>query len=234
MLVVLQLFGGYAFAQTQQPKHSVLTTFSGSVGAKEQNLALAIGHNIGVGKLNKFKVGYGLRLNSYFGAAKDYITAPARLTSTRQDLGTLFSETIESNLDTVRFGTSQVNSLNLYINLEYHLAPKWDIGFNIDAAGFSFGGNQKGIVTTSLDGKNGRLVTAKPTLGNLLLTSDNDLGSLNSELFVRYKIQTKWALQAGVTFLFTEYQTSEKVVLDNDRFRHKSLMGMVGISYLIR
>lgn len=233
-LVVLQLFGSYVFAQTQQPKHSILTTFSGSIGAKEQNLSLAIGHNIGIGKLKKFKIGYGLRLNSYFGSAKEYITAPAKLTSSRQDLGTIFSETIESNLDTVSFGTSQVNYLNLFINLEYQIAPKWALGFNIDAAGFSFGGNQKGILTTSLDGKNGTSVTAKPTTSNLLLTSDNDIGSLNSELFVRYKLTNKWALQGGITFLFTEYKTSEKVVLDNDRFRHKSLMGMVGISYLIK
>jgi hypothetical protein len=234
LLVGFLLLGGTLYAQNPIPKHTLLTTFSASTGAKEQNLSLAIGHNLAIGNSHKFKIGYGLRLNTYFGSNKDYITAPAKLTSTKQNLGTIFSETIEANLDTVRFGQSQVNSLNLYINLEYQIAPKWAVGFNIDAAGFSFGGSKSGVVTTSLDGKNGTSVTAKPTTANLLLTSDNDIGSLNSELFIRYKLTNKWALQGGLTFLFTEYQTTEKVVLDNDRFRHKSLMGMVGISYIIR
>ncbi|MEN9598311.1 MAG: hypothetical protein RL596_622 [Bacteroidota bacterium] len=79
------------------------------------------------------------------------------------------------------------------------------------------------------------LVTAKPTGFNLLLISDNDLGSLNSELFIRYKINNKWSIRGGTSFLFNEYKTNTKVQvqngIENDRFRYKSLYGLVALSY---
>jgi hypothetical protein len=64
-----------------------------------------------------------------------------------------------------------------------------------------------------------------------LLTSDNDIGSLNSEILVKYWFNPKWALKAGASFSFTEYTTANKLYLENDRFRNKSLQAMVGISY---
>jgi len=69
--------------------------FAASKGEKEGALALSWSHFHGFGKKQqKFKVGYGLRFTSYVGANKLYTTAPSRLTSTQQGLGTLFSETI--------------------------------------------------------------------------------------------------------------------------------------------
>ena len=54
---------------------------------------------------------------------------------------------------------------------------------------------------------------------------------LNSELYFRYWFNQKWAIRAGATFLFTEYTTDKKLRLDNDRWRNKSLMGLVGITF---
>jgi len=219
-------------AQNIWQRSSYTLTFSAAAGNKEALLTLAIGHNIGLGQSQRFKMGGGIRFNSYFAGSQQYITAPAKFTSTQQNLGTIFSETIEANLDTVTIAKSQVNALNLYINLEYRLHPKWDIGFNIDAIGFSFGKKQSGTIQTSLPPVGGTYaVTAKPTRGNFLLTSDNDIGSLNSELFVRYHLAGNLALQGGVTFVFNEYTATTKPVLDNNRFRNKSLLPMIAISY---
>lgn len=121
--------------------------------------------------------------------------------------------------------------LNITINLGYNITPRWYAGFNIDAIGFSFGGEKNGRFITN---NAGQTVSAKPTGFNLLLISDNDKGSLNSELFVRYQWNKKWAARLGYQFLFTEYTTATEVQRfpeANDRFRNKVSAVLFGVSY---
>jgi hypothetical protein len=68
---------------------------------------------------------------------------------------------------------------------------------------------------------------------NLLLTGDYDIGSLNSELSLNIKITDNLLLRPGLSFLFTEYTTFNPLAFANDRFRKKSLMPMIGISYIL-
>jgi hypothetical protein len=103
--------------------------------------------------------------------------------------------------------------------------------FNIDAIGFSFGKDVKG---NYINGAQGSMESANPAAFNLLLISDNDKGSLNSELFARYLLNDKWAVKGGIQFLFTEFTTDSEVQQfpePNDRFRNKSLMFSAGVSY---
>lgn len=204
-----------------------------SASSKQVTGAASWAHLHGFGKRKqKFKVGYGLRFTSFTGSDKEYITAPAELTSRRQDPGVLFSETFEESLDTVTFSSSQINSFNFSIQLQYSFSRKLDLGFNIDAVGFSFGQQKTGMLKSSLR-PSGMAIeqSAKPTPYNALLISDNDIGSLNSELYLRYWFKEKWAIKGGFTFLFTEYTTNQKLIFDNDRFRYKTLMIMLGITY---
>jgi hypothetical protein len=182
-------------------------------------------------KNKRFKIGYGLRFTSQGGNNLYYVTAPAILTSKQTGPQVLFSEIFYENIDTFFVSKSQNNLLNISINLQYTIKEKFDIGFNIDAAGLSFGGKTSGkyIAYQSLDNRTQQ--TAKPTAYNLLLVSDNDIGALNSELYFRYWFNQKWAIRAGATFLFTEYTTTNKLRLDNNRWRNKSLMGLVGITF---
>jgi hypothetical protein len=184
-----------------------------------------------IGKRGRFQIGYGVRLTSLFGSKVAHITAPAKFTTGNTGLGVIFQETIEANLDTLTLDKIQVNSLNISINLQYAFSPKWEVGFNIDALGFSFGGEQKGAFVARSQGRNPSQETAKPTTLNLLLTSDNDIGSLNSELYLRYWFRPHWAIRGGFTFAFSEYTTSRKLVFDNDRFRAKILLFMMGVSF---
>lgn len=74
-------------------------------------------------------------------------------------------------------------------------------------------------------------VNASPAPFNVLLVSDNDRASLNSEIYLLYFINEKFAVKLGAQFLFTEYTTSYPVqtyLSGNDRFRNKSLMLIVG------
>ena len=194
--------------------------------------ALSWVHFHGIGKKQKFKIGYGIRFTTYSATNQNYITAPAKLTSGQTGPQVLFTEINPANYDTLMLGKAQVNALNVSINLQYSIAKKLDLGFNIDAVGFSFGATQKGKYSaTNRPPSISEKQEAKPTSFNLLLISDNDKGTLNSELYARYWLTNKIGIKAGLGFLFTEYTTTNKLVLDNDRWRNKSFMGMVGITY---
>lgn len=193
--------------------------------------ALSWVHFHPITKKQRFKIGYGIRFNSQFGKNLNYATAPAKLTSKRTDPGVLFSKIYTENIDTFFVSKSQVNSLNISINLQYTIKQKLDIGFNIDAIGFSFGAKTTGKYIGYQAINNGSIQSAAPTSFNALLVSDNDIGSLNSELYARYWFNTKWAIKAGASFAFTEYTTNNKLRLDNNRWRSKSLMGMIGITF---
>jgi hypothetical protein len=182
-------------------------------------------------KKKRFKIGYGIRFTSQVGKNLHYVTAPAIITSKQTGPQVLFSKIYYENVDTFFVSNAQNNLLNLSINLQYTIKGKFDIGFNIDAVGLSFGGKTTGKYIAYQSTDNGNIQTAAPTSYNLLLVSDNDIGGLNSELYFRYWFNQKWAVRAGASFLFTEYTTNAKLRLDNDRWRNKSLMGLVGITF---
>ena len=182
-------------------------------------------------KKKRFKIGYGLRFTAQGGKDLYYVTAPASLTSKQTGPQVLFSPIYNENVDTLFVSKSQNNLLNISINLQYTIKEKFDIGFNIDAVGLSFGGKTTGKYIAYQSSDNGSQQTANPTSYNLLLVSDNDIGALNSELYFRYWFHQKWAIRAGASFLFTEYTTNNKLRLGNDRWRNKSLMGLIGITF---
>jgi hypothetical protein len=223
----------FAGAQTDT-RYRDTNTYEGvtGIGNKQFTAALSWAHLHSFGKKKRLKAGYGIRFTSYAGKNQDFITAPARLTSRQTGPQVLFSKTYNESLDTVSFSTAQVNMLNLVIHLEYALHRKIDFGFNIDAFGLSFGARQQGRLRSSI--KPAQLSieqSGKPTTLNALLVSDNDIGSLNSELYIRYWINATTAVKAGYGFLFAEYTTDNKLIFDNDRFRNKVSLAVVGISY---
>ncbi len=205
--------------------------FAIAANANQYLGALSWVHFHSITKKKRFKIGYGVRFNSQAGKNLTFVTAPAGLTSKRNDPGVLFSKIYYENIDTFLVSKAQSNSLNISINLQYTIKEKFDIGFNIDAIGFSFGGKTTGKYISSQSPDNGTVQTASPSTKNLLLVSDNDIGALNSELYFRYWFKPKWAVKVGASFAFTEYTTENKLRLENDRWRNKSLMGMVGITY---
>ncbi len=219
---------GY-FKQNNSYDLSLSSNLSQHVGA----LGWSHLHGIGKGK-KRFSIGYGLRLNSSFGGKKDFITAPGKLTSGVESPLIIFSEYIPGNFDTLSFSHYNTNSLNAVIHLNYAILHNLNVEFNIDALGFSFGKAQTADYTTTkrLQSPNtSEKQAAKPTPFNVLLVSDNDIGNLNSEILAKYWFNPHWAVKAGGTFIFSEYTTTNKLFLDNTRFRNKAFMPMIGISY---
>lgn len=196
--------------------------------------ALSINRLHGLGRSHRFRIGYGLRLTSAFGRDTDYRTAPANLTSGSQSIVALFSEDIVANIDTLRLPTTQVNSLNVSINLEYALTRRFDIGINIDAIGISVGARRTGTFIANAPTRSslsGTRQEARVTPFNILLISDSDRGSLNSEAYVRYHLNDRFSLRGGLSFQFSEYTTARKLTFDNDRFRSKNALPLLAVSY---
>lgn len=222
----------------QQKKTKAVDNFvdiTAGIGSSQYTGALSYVYNWKVGKRKRWELGLGARVTSYFGSNLYFRTAPAKLTSGKTDPTVLFREDIDANIDSVLFPRAQVNSLNLSLNFGYNFSKRFSAGLTIDAIGFSFGKKQSGVYYGN-NFATGVPVTAKPTGFNVLLISDNDKGSLNSELFARYKWNDSWGVKLGLQFFFAEYTTNTQVQTTpggdkNDRFRKKMAGVGIGITY---
>ncbi|NJN42233.1 MAG: hypothetical protein HC811_08445 [Flammeovirgaceae bacterium] len=220
-----------AFSQAQTES---FLDMDAAIGSAEGTFSMAYIHNWKVGKRKKLLLGVGGRFSTYFGQNQFYVTAPASITSGSTGPGVFFKENIEENMDSLLINSAQVNAVNAKFNIGYQFSDKISLGFNIDLLGFSFGGERDG---NYINGNQGQMVSSSPTPFNVLLISDNDIGSLNSELYIRYAVSEKWQIRGGAQFLFTEYTTDTEVQQfpePNDRFRNKSLMLMLGAGFRIK
>jgi hypothetical protein len=222
-----------ALASGQSHKQENSIDIDVGIGKSEGAISGALLRDWHLGKKNRIIVGIGGRATGYVGRNVNYVTAPAELTSDGTGPLVIFKQNIVANMDTLLIARPGVFGLNGMINLGYQFTEKLTIGFNIDAIGFSVGGKEQGRYT---NGAQGQTTSGTPTSFNILLVSDNDRGSLNSELYAKYRMGDKLSLKPGLQFLFTEYTTATKVQQfpqPNDRFRKKSLMFMIGFSFKI-
>lgn len=206
-----------------------------TVGSSQGTAAASYVHNWHLGKRKKWEAGLGFRWTSYFGTKKKFTTAPARLArSTTAPFIIVFAGQKTENWDTLTVQRPFINSVNLSLNFGYNFNSKWSAGFNIDFIGFSFGRKSSGILTSN--GTTRNEPAARPYGFNVLLTGDNDYGSLNSEYFIKYKINRQWGIKAVYEFYFAEYETRNIKQTAPDgtmvsRFRNKANSLGLGISY---
>jgi hypothetical protein len=228
----LSLFIPLAVVAQQSPSTKSKSIDLGfGVASSQGTLSAAYVYDWNLGKRKKFIIGIGGRMTAYVGANQYYSTAPADITSGSTGPGVFFKEDIIENIDTFLIAKPRVVAFNAMINLGYKVTQRISLGFNIDAIGFSVGNKTQG---NYINGSQGQIVEAKPTAFNLLLVSDNDLGSLNSEFYGKYKLNDKISLKAAFQFLFTEYTTEiavQQFPEPNDRFRNKSSMFSAGVSF---
>lgn len=222
----------------QQSSRIHFVDLTGTVGTSQATGAASYVHNWKLGRKQKIEVGLGARWTTYFGTKKDFLTAgPAKKTRTSTTPFLIFfAGQEEQNFDTLTVQRPLVNSVNVTVNLGYSIAGKWYAGFNIDLIGFSFGRNGSGILTSN--GVTTIEPAAMPANFNVLLTGDHDKGTLNSEFFLRYSINQRWALKGVYQFIFVEYETEirKQTFSDgsmNHRFRNKANNFGLGVSYYL-
>lgn len=220
-----------SFHSSGQTATDNFSAWEATVGARKGHV-LGTAANINYINDARFKVGLALRLNTFVAKDKKFATAPAILTSGVKGPQAMFKPNILENIDTLTVPKVVTHSVNLAVFFEYSFDRNTAVGFDIDLLGYTFGGSTPVFLNEPLDGT--KSVQAKPTRFNLLLVSDNDIGTLNSELFVRYLPDNSNIYgKAGVSFYFSELKTEKKLWLDNDRFRYKTpLTPILGVGYI--
>lgn len=227
-LFILGCYLVLVLATHGQTSHRYYADFT-TGGGNGFGTALSAGRLWNLG--TRWHLGGGVRLSFYTAANAGYVTAPAILTTGAEGPQVLFLPNKPDNLDSLTFGTAQVVALNLYLHARYRFNERWAVGANIDLVGASWGARQTASYQNRRLSPPAGSVSAVPTALNLLLVSDNDRGTLNSEFYVGYNISSHWAVRGGLAFLFTEYTTDTKLRFGNDRFRNKALLGLVGVTY---
>jgi hypothetical protein len=210
----------------QDPAKSRLSADLGlSIGAQQYGGHAWLSNMHFLGAKRKIGIGYGIRWNSYFGTDQNFTSAPPEFAGKEDKEGTL------------TVANAQIHSLNLAIFLQYNITSKLEAGFNIDAIGFSFGGEQASAFAPPGTGTSSTAAyLAKPTSTNLLLIGANDTGSLYSEFFAKYKVSDRLAIKAAFSYYFLEYTTNTPIAANdnNDRFRNSASMVGLGVSYTIK
>ena len=226
-----------ADSASQNKGYKLNNYFELSLGALKDQFSGALSwvHYHGIGKKKKLQIGYGLRFTAYFGKNQNYITAPSKVISGQSGPKGWFPKLKDYpyNLDTLLISNAQCYSFNISSNFQYAFTSKLNLGFNIDAIGFSFGPKQTDKFISSLNPLGtAEKQSAYVTPFNLLLVSSNDIGTLNSEFYLSYFITKKIVVKAGFIVLFTEYTTDNKLTFNNKRFRNKTeYMALLGVSY---
>ena len=236
LICFLATTGALQAQQTENLKINRFVDLAGTIGKSQGTGALSYVYNWRIGRKRKIEAGLGARLTSATGSKLIYTTAgPASLTRTfTTPFLIFFAGQKTENWDTLTVHRPFVNALNVTINLGYNFTPKLSAGFNIDLIGASFGRKSSSVFQSK--GETSTDPASKPTVFNLLLTGDHDKGSLNSEFFLKYKLNQKWGVRAIYQFLFTEYTTGtvKQTAPDGtvvDRFRNKANNFGLGVSY---
>lgn len=183
--------------------------------------------DITVGEKANFHIAPGARISVMgIGNGTRFLTAPAKLTKD------------DKNMDTIVMPNNFVAFTNLYLKLSYDLHKRIYLGFDIDVLGFSLGGKREnldffgGEKSQQTGAASGQVAEAKPTSRNQLIMGDLDRGSLNSTFFAGVRVTDNFSIEAGLSFVFTEFTTDRKVGgPQNDRFRNKAGLATLGVSY---
>jgi hypothetical protein len=220
----------------QKKENTKSIDFAATFGSKQTTFATSFLYDMKVGKKKKFTIGFGGRFTTVNGNNIQYTTAaPAKLIRENTiPFLILFSNQKLQNIDTLTVGSSGTMAINTFVNFGYDISKKLSIGFNIDVIGFTFGKKSSAILVTN--GVPVNEPVAKPSTFNLLLTGENDFGTLNSEFYVKYRFNNKWAAKAILQHLFTEYSTTtiKQTAPDGtkvDRFRNIADNVGIGVSY---
>jgi hypothetical protein len=177
--------------------------------ANEQTATVAYGSNWSFGKRKQWQLGFGARYSGYFGKQKNYQSAPPEFYRDND------------KMDTILVAKPQQNNTALFLNATYRIKQKFELGFNIDAIGVSFGAPQNGQYIT-----NGLATPASVTTNGIsaLLVEANDIGMIKAEYYIAYWVKPKWMVRFGAVDLYSEYKTATELQTGNTRYRGASYM----------
>lgn len=205
---------------------------------------------INIGDRKLFSLGWTARLGAFYGDNLDYYTAPARLTRGKTGFNALGAPLLTENIDTVRYDYVTMTSLNVGIRAQINLG-RVEFGASADLVGLTLGRSRIGRYTSST-GKfallsslgtdsttiyyqgNNVFQNSSPSTFNVRLLGDNDMGTLATEIYARVHITQRIGIKLGYQWLTTETTVKNRdVIADNDRFRNRSGMAYVALTFPI-
>ncbi|TGE21955.1 hypothetical protein E5K00_17000 [Hymenobacter aquaticus] len=186
-LLWLALSGGWTLlpyalrAQSSElpPRHATLVDLTGAVGPTLTYASAAAWRLWGLDTGGRFQVGAGLRASHFFTDSYDV------------------DRQAGPGAATLRVLSPRLYALNAAFHLRARVAGPVRLGFNLDAAGLSFGPERS---TTASGGQ------VEPTRGNLLLGGRRDRGSLNSEFYLALALPRGLQVRAGWSHIVTGHQ----------------------------
>lgn len=195
--------------------HNIDLSIAAGVGSMG---SLGYAHEWGIGRNQAWRVSYGVRLSSYFGKNVNHFSAPPEFYND------------EATRDTVWVENPQMNNLALFIGAAYVIKERVEIGFNIDAVGYTFGGDK---AATYIGNGNETTTTVNPGSLTALLIGPNDIGMVRSDFYVGYKFSEQWKVKLGYNLTFTEYRTPTELQVGNTRYRGTGTMVLLGVTYTL-
>ncbi len=114
------------------------------------------------------------------------------------------------------------------VSANYRIKRKFELGFNIDLVGYSFGADQN---TNFISNGISVPVVASANSPTALLVGPNDLGMIRAEFSVGYWVNDNFLIRAGISSLNTEYKTATELQAGNVRFRQNSQLPFIAITY---
>lgn len=203
---------------------------SAAAGAESQSVSLsALTRQVPVGK-SKWKVHAGVRASWFGKSDAEYTTAPSQITTGSFGPWVILMPDKEENIDTFTVASTNIGTINLMAGIGREITEKLSFEFSIDVAGVSFGSVSDPVSSADVALRS----AATPSRWNLLILSDSDFGSLNSEFSFMYLINRRIKLRGGFHFNFTELRSDETLQTfpeANRRFRSKTGLPFAAVRF---
>ena len=248
---LLILFSFHSFAQSPVSARLSSGYDMGMAYSKSQyNPSITYYQLLNVGERKLFSFGWTARLGAYYGDNLNYYTAPARLTRGKTGFSALSGPLITDNIDTIRYDYVTMTSLNVGVRAQLNLGLV-EIGASADLLGLTFGKSRTGryqsangqmrlysvsgadSTTAYFQGAN-TFQKSHPSILNVRLLGDNDIGTLATEVYARVRVAQRLGVKLGYQWLTTETTVSNRdVIADNNRFRNRAGMAYVALTFPI-
>jgi len=239
-VAVLVFFLFYSAAFSQSPVSTRLSAgvdLGAAFDTKILSPSLTYYQLLHVDQRKVFQIGWTFKFQTFYNQnSTDYYTAPARFSRGEAGLGSLSRAVIPANLDTLTMPRTTLTSGNFGLRVQVRLGPV-ELGASADILGIGVGRGRYGLYRASQSADSLNLHRsdqyAQPQRLNMRLLGDNNRGFLTTEMYARLNFHRRVAAKIGYQWLTAEYRTTNKLVDDNRRFRHRYAMPYVALTFPI-
>ena len=133
-------------------------------------------------------------------------------------------------LDTLLVTNPLVLALNLMVMGTARLTSNIELGANFDLTGLSVGGDKRSNLHATNGSLSGATVGTVTTINIFGFGTESQRGSLLSEVYLQYGVNTEWKFKFGLSKFWTDYQT-DLTLNGSRRFRSSVNGGFIGARY---